>query len=97
MIRGGIPQRLQGRIRLECLGQVLRARGTDGVFIEAASERRKGLSMAADGCQIGQVWTGALDGLQRGIHFEHLADRDDALGSVVAIAVFVDSTEGVIG
>ena len=48
MIRGGIPQRLQGRIRLECLGQVLRARGTDGVFIEAASERRKGLSMAID-------------------------------------------------
>ena len=47
MIRGGILQRLQGRICLERLGQVLRARGTDAVVVEAANESRVGVLMAA--------------------------------------------------
>ena len=68
---------------------------TNGVALEAATESRIDASKAADGCQIGQVWTGALDGLQRGIHFEHLADRDDALGSVGATASPVDPAERV--
>ena len=37
------------------------------------------------------------DGLQRGIHLEHLADRDDALGSVGALAVRVaDPTKRIV-
>ena len=51
----GIPDGGEGGVRLERLGQVLRARGTDVVHPEPANEKGVGLSMAADGCQIGQV------------------------------------------
>ena len=39
---------------------------------------------------------GTPDGLQRGIHLQHLDDRDDALGSVGAFAPKVEPTELVI-
>ena len=40
---------------------------------------------------------GTPDGLQRGIHLEHLDDRDDALGSVGALApIRTDPTELII-
>ena len=38
----------------------------------------------------------APHGLQRPIHFEHLADGDDALRSVGALAVAVEAAEMVV-
>ena len=39
---GGIPERLEGRIRLECLRQVLRATGADAVRPETAKQKLSG-------------------------------------------------------
>ena len=44
----GIPDGGEGGVRLERLGQVLRARGTDVVAPEPANEKGVGLSMAID-------------------------------------------------
>ena len=53
------------------------------------------VTKAADACRKANTCD-APDGLQRGIHLEHLDDRDDALGSVGALAVFVEPTKLVI-
>ena len=58
---------------------------------QANSKRRQGLLTAG-----GKAGGGILDGLQRAVHFEHLADGDDALGSVLALSIFTDPTEPVI-
>ena len=34
-----------------------------------------------------------LDGLQRAVHFEHLTDGNDTLGSVLPVTIFIESTE----
>ena len=55
--------------------------------------KQRVLLMAADAYQKANTCD-APDGLQRGIHLEHLDDRDDALGSVGAVASRrVDPTE----
>ena len=55
----------------------------------------RALTEAADVCRKANMCD-APDGLQRGIHLEHLADRDDALGSVGAFTFLIEPTKLVI-
>ena len=57
--------------------------------------RNRALTRAADVCQKANMCD-TPDGLQRRIYLEHLADRDDALGRVGAVAPKVKPTELVI-
>ena len=60
---------------------------TEGVIVQTAGKGHKqasALLWAADTYRKAGM-CGTPDGLQRGIHLEHLADRDDALGSVGAL------------
>ena len=52
---GGILERLEGRVLLQALGQVLGGLRVEVVAAETANEKGVGLSMAIDSCQIGQV------------------------------------------
>ena len=52
---GGILKRLEGRILLQALGQVLGGLRVELVGTEAAKKSRSGPSGAADSCQVGQV------------------------------------------
>ena len=50
---GGVLERLEGLVRLETLGEVLRALRTDGVVVEAANGGRIAVSAAADSWESG--------------------------------------------
>ena len=52
---GGVPERLEGRVRLEGLGEVLGALRTDAVVPESASEGAFRVSAAADSGE-SRVW-----------------------------------------
>ena len=91
---GGVLERLERGIRLERLGQCLRALGTNVVGVEAASESRPQVSGAADTCQIFGRGVALLahsfstpDALEGGVDLEHLGNLDDALSSVDASAI----------
>ena len=74
---GGILKRLEGRVLLQALGQVLGGLRVEVVAAETANEKGVGLSMAAD-VHVGQACAGARssvpDARQRLVHGEHVGD-----------------------
>ena len=101
----GVLERGEGLILFEAGGEVLGGLGIELVVLKAAEKgkarranqqgRRRALTVAADTYQKPSMCD-APDGLQRGIHLEHVDDRDDALGSVGARAISVDPTKCVV-
>ena len=93
--RRGVLDACQRLVDGEHVGDMHRPLGPEVIEADAAKEnrmdavrgtnRKRALSAAADTYQKASMCD-APDGLQRSIHLEHLADRDDALGSVGALA-----------
>ena len=104
-MRHGVLDARQGLVDGEHVGDMLCTLSAEDIAAEPAHENRmdavtgmskkRALTVAADAYQKANTCD-APDGLQRGIRLEHLADRDNALGSVGAVAKHVEPTKLVI-
>ena len=90
--RGSVLEGLERRVCLERPSHRFCASWTNIVGPETANEGKIGLSAAADTLSESEHM-GAPDGLQGGIHLEHLGDCDNAYSSIGASAHRVEPTE----